>query len=225
MKDRQARTWESFGRAQAFLEKHPLPATFDVGPARATLRDAIKRAAAYAATQDGAPAMNRGERSRQQQQVTRIRDRHMRPLVVIARGQEDPETAVATRAAFRLPKVSISIIAFLTACDGMIETARNYREVFVAEGRPPDFLKRFEAARDELQETVDRRGKLRADRVGAGAGVRMQLRRARLAVAVLDAAVRSAFEGEEAMLAEWRSAKRVRQRPGGPGARSHPSTP
>jgi hypothetical protein len=217
MKDRQARTWESFVRVQGFLEKHPLPAPFDIGPARATLRDAINRAAAYAATQDGAPAMNRGERHRQQQQVTRIRDRHMRQLVVIARSQEDPETAVATRAAFRLPKVSISIAAFLAACDGMIETARKYREVFVAEGRPPDFLARFEAARDELQETVERRAKLRGDRTGAGAGLRVQLRRARLAVAILDAAMRSAFEGEEAMLAEWRSARRVRMRPGGPG--------
>jgi hypothetical protein len=216
MKDRQARTLESFVRVQSFLEKHPLPAPFDVGPARATLRDAIKRASAYAATQDGAPAMNRGERHRQQQQVTRIRDRHMRPLVTIARSQEDPETAAATRAAFRLPKVSISITAFLAACDAMIDTARKYREMFVAEGRLPDFLTRFEAARDELQETVDRRAKLRGDRTGAGAGVRVQLRRARLAVGILDAAVRATFEGNEAMLAEWRSAKRVRQRPGGP---------
>ena len=215
MKDRQVRTWESFHNVQAFFERHPPAEPARFRPARAMLKEGIDGVSKYATTQDVAPKMDSGEARLQKKQVENIRTSHMRHLVVIARTIDHRDDAAVLRAAFRLPKVSISITAFLAHCDAMIHSARLHKRVFVAEGMRTDFLTRFEAARDELAATRARRAKLANDRAGARAGIWVELRRARRAVDILDALLKASVE-DPVIREEWRVAKRVRQRPGGP---------
>jgi hypothetical protein len=61
---------------------------------------------------------------------------------------------------------------------------------------------------------VDARTRLVGSHIGARKGLQVQFRLARRAVERLDAAVREAYEGNEPVLAAWRAARRLHQRPG-----------
>jgi hypothetical protein len=56
--------------------------------------------------------------------------------------------------------------------------------------------------------------------VGARAGLAKEIKRGRRAVDVLDTIVKAAFRDDSNVLAEWRSAKRIRALPSGTNARS-----
>ncbi len=214
----QKQVLESFVRVRAFLEAHPATGPLRYADAPATLDDALRRIRAYAGLQVSGRALSRAELRRQAQLIRRLRDRHMRPIVTIARAQIEPESDVRLPAALRLPRASWRVTKVLQASDGMLGAAQPFEAVFIAQGLPVDFLARFRQARDELERVVSVRAVLIGTHVGARAGLPVQFRRARRAVDRLDAVVRVAFEGDEAVLATWGAAKRVHRRPGGAGA-------
>jgi hypothetical protein len=87
-------------------------------------------------------------------------------------------------------------------------------------GRDGAAHERTAVARDLTLLSVDQLGKARelGRQVGAGAGIAMDFRRGRMVVDILDTIVRDGFYVDDDLLAEWRSAKRVRGVPGGAGA-------
>jgi hypothetical protein len=186
--------------------------------AKKALDDALARLREYSSVRLSGTDLGRAQARRRDQLVERVRDRHMRKIVTIARAQIEPGSDAGLPAALRMPRQPLSITKVLQACDAMIEAARPYEAVFVANGLPQDFLAQFEAAREGLAEIVDARSTLLGARVGARKGLEMQFRRGRRAVERLDALIRAEFEGEEAILLSWRKAKRVQKLPGGPGA-------
>ena len=101
----------------------------------------------------------------------------------------------------------------------MIEAARQFEAVFVANGLPADFLAQFAAARNELERLTGGRATQVCTHVAARTGLQVQMRRGRRAVDRLDAIVRASFRGDDVVLTTWRAAKRVHQVPGGAGAR------
>lgn len=212
---KQKQVLESFVRVRTFLEDHPATGWLTYRGARETLLEVLQRAFAHAGTQLSGSALHRGESRHQRQLMLRMRDRHMRPIVTIARAQIEPNSDVRMPVALRLPKCRLGVTMFLHACDGMMEIAERFEAALVELGLPSDFLARFREARDELDLTRTRRAEHTSSHVGARVGLDVALRRGRRAVDRLDAVVRVAFEGDEAVLAEWRSAKRVRQLPGG----------
>lgn len=215
----QKQVIESFVQVRAFLEVHPATGELTYRGARETIDEVLDRLWAHAGTQISGRALGRAELRRQEQLITRLRDRHMRPIVTIARAQIEPHSDVRLPAALRMPKVRIGVTKVLQACDGMMEVARTFEAVLIENGLPSDFLTRFRSARDELERTFARRATMTGSHVGARKGLQVELRRGRLAVDRLDAVVRVAFEGDEVVLTTWRATKRVCQRPG--GSRTH----
>ncbi len=210
----QTKVIESCAQVLVFADEHLPSGPPEYASARAMLEDAMQKAREYASVQLSGPALSRAELRRQQQLIRRLTDRFMRPIVTIARSQAEPGADDPMSAALRMPRSRLSVTKVLQAADGMIEAATPFVSVLVANGLPADVLDRFREARNELLAVPGQRALLTLSHVGARQGLKVQLRRARLAVHRLDAIVRVAFEGNEAVLAEWRKAKRVHQLPG-----------
>lgn len=215
---RQKQVLESFVRVRAFVEAHPVTGSLLYARAHATLDDAMDRIRRYAGMQVSGPALSRAELRRQEQLIRRLRVRHMRPLVAIAWTQVEPEAEVRLPVALRMPRATRNVTKVIQATDGMLEAARPFEAVLIAQGLPVGFLAQFRHARDELERVAGVRATLIGTHVGARAGLPVQLRRGRRAVDRLDAVVRMEFESDEEVLAIWRAAKRVHRMPGGTGA-------
>lgn len=102
----------------------------------------------------------------------------------------------------------------------MIESARRFEALFIANGLPADFLAQFVSARDALERVMGGRATQIGTHVAARVGLRVQLLRSRNAVDRLDAIVRASFRADVVTLTAWRGAKRVHQSPGGAGPRA-----
>jgi len=220
MHAKQQQVVESFIRVRAFLEAHPATGELTYRGARETLDEVVHRFWVHAGNQISGRALDRGEVRAQAKLITRLRDRHMRPIVTIARAQIEPQSDVRLPVAVRMPRGRPGVTKMLQACDGMIEAARVFEAVLIEHGLPSDFLTRFRTDRDELERTCARRATMTGSHVGARTGLQVELRRGRLAVDRLDAVVRVVFEGDEVVLATWRAAKRVRQLPSGAGTQA-----
>jgi len=118
--------------------------------ARDMLDDVVQLLRTYAGAQHSGHDLSRAEVRRQADQIARLFDRHIRPIVTIARSQIAPESDAGLPSALRLPKANLGSTKVLAACDGMIEAARQFEAVFVANGLPANFLAQFQGARDTL---------------------------------------------------------------------------
>jgi hypothetical protein len=165
--------------------------------------------------QVSAPALSRGEKRRLEQLQRRLRNHYMRPLVTTARVQVDPETDARLPDAFRMPVGSIGATKLLQACDAMLQEAAPFEAALLAGGLPSDFFAKFRAVVAEVREMPGVLSTLVGSRVGARTGLAAELRRGRRAVSRIDAVVRATWDGDEAVLAQWRVAKRVQKKPGG----------
>lgn len=209
------RAMDSFVRVQAFTDAHPVTGRLSYTDARQTLDDAVRRLFEFAGAQVSGQELSRAELRGQRQQVRRMVNEHMRPIVTIAKAQIEPNSDDRLPAALRLPKLPTSMVKMLQACDGMIEEARPFEAVFVRHGLPADFLAEFTAARNDLQRALGGRATLIGLHVAAREGLAVEVRRGRRAVARLDAIVRAAFGTDTVVLAAWGAAKRLRRQPGG----------
>ena len=215
MNTRQKQVMDSLVRVRAFLDAHPASGALSYANAREMLDEVMQRLRGNAGAQISGRELGRGEVRRQRDQIALILDRHMRPIVTIARSQIRPESDVALPAALRMPRQPLGPTKTLAACDGMIEAARQFEAVFVANGLSADFLAQFQAARDALERIMGTRATQVNTHVAARAGLQVELRRGRRAVERLDAIVRGSFRGDFITLSAWRGAKRVHLVPGG----------
>ena len=220
MNRQQKQVMDSLVRVRSFLDAHPTTGTLSYASAREMLEDVVQRTREYAGAQLSGRELSRAEVRRQADQISLILDRHMRPIVTIARSQIAPEADVGLPAALRMPRMPIGPTKALAACDGMIEAARQFEAVFIANGLPTDFLAQFVSARDALERVMGERATQIGTHVTARAGLQVQLRRGRRAVDRLDAIVRASFRGDFTTLSAWRGAKRVHLVSGGAGSRA-----
>lgn len=215
MHKKQKQTIEAFSRVRVFAEANPATGQPGFEPAKAALEEALSRLREFAGAELLGRDLSRAELRRRDQLVERLRSRHMRRIVAIAHAQIEPQSDVRLPAALRMPGSNVGVTKLLHASDTMIEAARKFESIFIANGLPEDFLARFQEARDALEQVVDERTQLVGSHIGARKGLQVQFRRARRAVERLDAAVQEAYEGNEPVLAAWRAAKRLQHRPGG----------
>jgi hypothetical protein len=206
---KQKQVIESFVRVLAFLRANPAtpPATY-AGPGE-VLDEAVRQLRSFAGDQVYGQQFSAAELRRQEQVMQRIVDRHMRPIVTIARAQIEGDSDIRLPAAIKLPRSGISVTGFLAAVEAMLKAARSFEALFIENGRPADFIAQFVAATAELEQVLGSRGTLVGTHVGAKRGIHVMLRRGRRAVDRLDSVVRVAFEGNEVALEKWRVAKRV----------------
>jgi hypothetical protein len=92
----------------------------------------------------------------------------------------------------------------------MGKAAANYTPTFVAAGLPADFLAKLQAATDALSDSLALRGHTVSAGAGATAGLDAEAARGRKALKVLDSLVVPIIADDDALLAQWRSAKRFR---------------
>lgn len=203
-----------FVRVLAFLVSHPVSGRWSYDDARKALEAAVARLFDLAGAQVGGQELSRAELRSQKQQVRRLVDEHMRPIVTIAQAQIAPHSDERLPAALRMPRFPTSMVKVLARCDGMIEAARPFEAVFVAHGLPEDFLAQFAAARESLQRSLGGRAALIGQHVAARAGLAEEVRRGRRAVARLDAIIRAAHGNDRAVLTAWRAVKRLHKKPG-----------
>jgi hypothetical protein len=217
MKSNQKQTLESFVRIVAFADAHPVTGPLTYAGAREALEQAIRRLRERAGTQVSGRELSRGEARRQQQLVQRLIDRHIRPIIAIAKAQIEPESDVRLPAVMRMPRRKIGVTRLLQSCDGIIDAARSFETILIAHGLPADFLAQFTDARNALETSLGGRATLVSSHVAARAALDAEIRRGRTAVRRIDAVVRASFDGDPAVLAAWRAASRVQLLPGGTG--------
>jgi hypothetical protein len=117
-----------------------------------------------------------------------------------------------------MPAYRIGLLTLIAEASAIRSAAALYEPQFVEAGRPEDFLERLDAAVEALHQSMLGRARYLGCHVGARAGLEMEIRRGRRVVELMDTIVKDAFRGDQGVLAEWRSARRVRRVPGGVGA-------
>ena len=219
MQTRQRQVAESFQRVRSFVQEHPAIGTLTYASGLAMLDDVIEKVRTLASAEYRGREMSRAEVRRLQDQLQVLLDQHIRPLVTIARAQIDPASDVGLPAGLRMPTSRLNVSRAITVSDAMIDAARPYAAVLIANGLPTDFLEQFAAARDELVRlSGGRTAQVGAHKV-ARTSLPVQLLRGRRAVERLDAVVRASYRRDPGVLAAWMSAKRVQKVPGGPSVR------
>ena len=97
---------------------------------------------------------------------------------------------------------------------GMGRTAERYQAGLEAGHFPADVLAQLNASADAVQAKLDQRDAVRREAIGATAAIQQALSEGRALVRALGAVVKRTARTNPQLLAEWRSAQRVKQKPG-----------
>lgn len=213
------RLMDTLVRVRSFTDANPVQGSPSYASARAMLDDVVQRLRDHAQAQVTGQELRRAEVQRQKEQLSVLIDHHIRPIVAIARSQVAPQSDVGLPAALRMPRLPLSPTRMLAVCDGMVEAARPFEAVFVANGLAANFLAQLTAARDTLERVMGGKATQVSMHMAASAGVRAEIIRGRRALEWLDAEVRGAFRGNVGVLRAWRGAKRLHFKPGTSGPR------
>ena len=205
---------ESLHRVQAFFDTHASElAGVNVAAPRAELDDAVRQLSTFAADQDATMTNARGDTLKKRALIDAVRKEHMVPIAQIARHELRGDTDFTD---IKVPKEGTGVGKLVAAARGLAQVARRHEAVFVRGGLPADFVEQLVAAADALEQVMKERGTTRLQRTGATAALDAQVKRGRKAVMVIDAAIRHALKGNAPLMAEWRSARRVGLKMGGP---------
>ena len=136
-----------------------------------------------------------------------LRADHMVPVSRIAR---EVFGVTGMDRAFLMPRSRGSAQALLTGAAAMADAARKEKDVFLRGGLAPDFIERLLQAAAELEAAGAAKTQRRRERVTATASLAAQEKRARRAMRMLDAILTPRLKADVALLAAWRSVKRVR---------------
>lgn len=209
MRARQWRSFDSLVRVRVFLTELAPRGRLSFDDALGKLDEAIATLRDFAANQYSAPVQTRDEAARQKELISRILRDHMAPIVTITRAQMEPGKDPALPAMFRMPRGRVTVVRAIVISDAMMVQAAPLSDLLIAKGMPPDWLAEFKAARDALVHSQPRRARASITGKRATAGIEVALRRGRLALGRLDALMRATYQGDDAMMAAWRQAKRV----------------
>jgi hypothetical protein len=114
---------------------------------------------------------------------------------------------------FKLPRVRIPDLAFLTLVRGMLDTATELSDLFVSHGMSERLLGDLAAAIAEFEQTLEATRAAQREHVGATADLWAVAAQISRQVRVLDGFVRYRFWDQAELRAAWLGAKKV----GGPG--------
>jgi len=213
MQARQKQLIESYQRVQAFLEQNPAPAPDSYGGPLEMLQSVVSELSGHSSEQVLGGRLSQAELRRQQALCTKLRDHHLRPIVAIAKAEMKELPGIEK--ALRLPPATLGVTQLVAEAEAIGKAVQQYRDAFVKNGRPADFLEKLTAATNEVVQSTLGRAKNVGRKVGAKAGIEQQARRGRAAVDMLDTIVKVVFEGNDPVLRAWEVAKRVKALPGG----------
>lgn len=216
MQTRQKQVIEAYRRVQKFLQDHPASPPTSYAEPKELLDAVVAKLTDHSFAQVSGLKMSQAEARRLESLVQRLRDRHLKPIVAIARAQMADRPGIEK--ALRMPPAGLSVLKLVAEAQHIRDAAAIYGPAFVKNGRPENFLDTLGEAIAETENAFGGRAQRLGGRIGAGAGITKELRRGREAVGMLDTIVQVAFEGNDVVLAAWKSAKRVQASPGGRSA-------
>jgi hypothetical protein len=212
MKSKQTRGLQAFRRIEAWFVEHPqvLAASGSSAVALSKQLDALKQLIARMSTwasqqvyQNGQATLAAKDEAQQRHEVRLL---HLTAIVRVAAGLRGKVPGMGV---FKLPDRSLSSDALVHAADAIGTTAAVYKDVFVEQGLPADFLDQLDAATTALGASVDARGVARSRVAGASNGLASDLVLGRQIVTMIDASLIHALKTDSATLASWRQAKRA----------------
>jgi hypothetical protein len=213
MLTRQKQVIEALQRVQAFLALHPPPETPGYATQKKLFDEIVASLTDNAENQVSGRRLRHAEVPRQVGLKKALREQHLAPIAQIARATLSDLPAIDK--ALRMPSESLSALRLVAEASAMRAAAAQYEAKFVEAGRPADFVKQLDDAIEAVRLSMIGKARYLGQQVGGSAGIERDLKRGRQSVEVLDTIVKDAFRGDKGVLAEWRSARRVRAVPGG----------
>jgi hypothetical protein len=215
MEAKQKQLIESYRRVQAFLTRNPAPAPATYAEPKEVLDAVVAELTGHSSAQAVGRRLSQAEFVRQNTLMTTLRNKHLKPIVAIARATMTGLPGIDK--ALRMPP-TCGVIRLVAEATAIAEAATKYEPAFVKNGRAATFLEDLKTAIQALDESTVGRAANVGKLVGARAGILQELRRGRDAVGMLDTIVRVAFEGNGPVLREWAVARRVKALPSGGAA-------
>lgn len=207
MNRKQGRLFLSFNAIEDFLASHAddIPKTIRTGT-RERFAQALSRVKDYVRAQAGAPLSAQSLTAvKEDKQQVLLRD-HMAPIVRIARSDG---SGTARLDALKMPRGELGVPKLIARASGMLDVAREHQRLFIDAGMPADFVDRFQRAIEDVADTVDARAREHGAGRGATVGLEVALRECKRLRNVLDTFINSELVDQPALLANWRSVKRV----------------
>jgi hypothetical protein len=207
MKKTQQYRGEAFRRGQHFLDAHSdVFAAVNSSSARTQLDEALTKYDTAVNVQLVRGRDVRGEMQNQQVLERDLRDRHMTPVTLFARGQLAgvPNFAALTPSAAHLKAGRL-----VTAALAMAEAAKPLAAQFTAAAFPESFIQELTDAAKALQGAIDLRRRKVADRGNAGSAVEKSLGEARNAFYMIAATVSRIVPRDTPLYGEWLAVRRV----------------
>lgn len=110
---------------------------------------------------------------------------------------------------FRLPRISLSTMAFVTMARAMLQTATAQKDILVSRGLPEALLAEVARGIEEIEQTLEATRAGRREHVGASADLRAVMAEVSEQVKVLDGIVRYRFGDNAELMGAWASAHNV----------------
>jgi hypothetical protein len=214
---KQKQQIDSYQRVQDFLRAHAPPESPGYLAQKKRFDDIVATLTDHSSGQVEGRRMRRAEVTRQRLLRKALREHHLAPIAQIARAELADAPGIDK--ALRMPPFNLNPLRLLAEAGAMRSAAAPYEAQFVEAGRPADFLAQLDAAMEAVRQSVLGKDRNLGLQVGSRAGLRKEIQRGRRSVDVLDTIVKAAFRDAPNVLAEWRSAKRIRGVPGGVNGR------
>jgi hypothetical protein len=202
-------------RIQRFLDDNPAAAgAVNQSRSRRALDAVVRAVEAHAVAQHSANVAAQSKTEIKSELRRDLRVHHMLAIATIARAKLNGVADTPLMTKFTYPKRDVDDTALIAAGEAMAGAAGSYRQLFIDEQLPGNFIEQLQAATEAVQAAAVDRDSSQLRGRAATAGLAMQLVRAKEIVRVLNALVIKQLKGRDALLAVWKSAKRVHHRPG-----------
>ena len=205
MNARLRRRLERAERVRDFFRAHLMKEELERA-ALARLEALIERAQVLATQQRTGVAVTRAA-TKQRGLVRRALQRKvLRYLAVVVQLAATSRVEIEL---FRLPRISLSNMAFLTLARAMLEKATAHKEELVRRGLPEGVLREVAAGIAEFEQTLEATSAGRREHVGAGVDLRSVMAQISKQVQMLDSIVRYRFGDNAELMGAWESARSV----------------
>jgi hypothetical protein len=209
---RQKQAIEAYRRVQVFLANHPPPESPGYVLQKKEIDEVVATLSEHSVSQLTGGRLTQAEVARQRALRKTLREDHLRPIAKIARATL--AKAPGIERALKMPGYTLGTLRLVNEAKAMRDAAAQYVPQFVDAGRPADFLEQLDKSVEPLLESMTGHSLNLGRKVGARAGIDLEISRGRRAVEVLDTIVTTAFRGNSNVLANWQNARRVQAVPG-----------
>ncbi len=214
MEYRQGSRLGALRRALAFVDKYAAPlGSVATSPMRKRLKRITERVEANGAIQFTCRTRSMSTTAEIHDLRGALRDRHMRPIVNIARARL-LNIVLPMMTQFDVPHARTSDAKLLSAARSLAEAARPWRATFTGEGLPDRFVEQLETTTEALQTAIVERAGERLELRRATMAVRSLCAAGRQAIMALGAMIESQVYGNAPVIGEWEIAVRVMKKPG-----------